>query len=118
VHFTRSDAGQLPLKSGSVDCAICTNSFHHYPGPSQVLDEVFRVLSATGRLYIMDVTTDDFFTRWVDGQVRRREREHVRFYASLDYHRMFAAAHLKYLGSRLLAYPLKVHTAAKLSLPE
>ncbi len=113
VHFYKSSAEQLPLNSGSVDCAICTNSFHHYLDPLEVLVGVCRVLAETGRLYILDVTSDDFVIRWMDGLVRRREPEHVRFYGSREYQAMFAAAQLKYLGSRMIAYPIKVHMAAK-----
>lgn len=113
VHFYKSNAEQLPLESGSVDCAICTNSFHHYLDPSKVLNEIRRVLAVAGRLYILDVTTDDFVMRWIDCRVRRWEREHVKFYSSREYQTMFTAAQLKYLNSRLIVYPIKVHIAEK-----
>jgi ubiquinone/menaquinone biosynthesis C-methylase UbiE len=113
THFFKSNAEQLPLESGSVDCAICTNSFHHYLDPSKVLTEISRVLVVAGHLYILDVTTDDFVWRWIDGLVRRWEREHVKFYSSREYQTMFAAAQLKYLNSRLIVYPIKVHIAEK-----
>jgi ubiquinone/menaquinone biosynthesis C-methylase UbiE len=118
VHYYKSNAEQLPLESGTVDCAICTNSFHHYLDPSKVLAEIRRVLAVAGRLYILDVTTDDFVMRWIDGRVRQREREHVKFYSSREYQTMFAAAQLKYLSSKLVAYPIKVHIAEKLLPPE
>jgi ubiquinone/menaquinone biosynthesis C-methylase UbiE len=118
VHFCKTNAEQLPLEGGSVDCAICTNSFHHYPEPLKVLDEIHRVLSVGGCLYILDVTTDDFLMRWIDGLVRQREHEHVRFYNSREYRTMFALAKLKHVNSRSVAYPLKVHIAEKFSLPE
>jgi hypothetical protein len=68
-----------------------------------------------GRLYILDVTTDDFLMRWIDGQVRQREREHVKFYSSQEYQTMFATAQLKHLNSKLVSYPVKVHIAVKSS---
>jgi ubiquinone/menaquinone biosynthesis C-methylase UbiE len=113
AHFYKSSAEQLPLDNNTVDCAICTNSFHHYPDPAKVLIEIQRVLAPAGRLYILDVTTDDFFLRWVDGQVKQREKEHVHFYSSLEYQRLFLAAQLKHVDSRLIAYPMKVHLAEK-----
>jgi ubiquinone/menaquinone biosynthesis C-methylase UbiE len=72
VYFYRTDAEQLPLESGSVDCAICTNLFHHYLYPLKVLAEIHRVLTAEGCLYILGVTMDDFLTRWIDARARRR----------------------------------------------
>jgi ubiquinone/menaquinone biosynthesis C-methylase UbiE len=113
VHFYRTNAQQLPLETGCVDCAICTNSFHHYVDPPQVLAEIGRVLAVAGRLYILDVTADDFLTRWIDGRARRREREHVKFYSSQEYRTMFVAAQLEPLSSQLIAYPVKVHVAEK-----
>jgi len=114
VYFFKSNAEQLPLENGSVDCVICTNSFHHYLDPSRVLTEIHRVLAVAGHLYLLDITTDDFFIRWIDGLARRWEREHVRFYNSREYQTMFAAAQLKYLNSRLILYPIKVHVAEKI----
>jgi ubiquinone/menaquinone biosynthesis C-methylase UbiE len=113
MHFYKANAEQLPLESGYIDCVICTNSFHHYLNPSKALTEIHRVLAADGGIYIMDLTTDDFLMRFIDGLVRKREREHVKFYSSREYQDMFEAAQLKYLGNKLLTYPIKVHIAKK-----
>ncbi|MGB8953611.1 MAG: methyltransferase domain-containing protein [Candidatus Aminicenantales bacterium] len=115
VHFYGANAEQLPLDSEYVDCAICTNSFHHYLNPSKALAEIHRVLAADSRIHIMDLTTDDFLMRFIDDLFRKKEREHVKFYGSKGYQDMFEAAQLKYLGSKLLVYPIKVHIAKKQS---
>jgi ubiquinone/menaquinone biosynthesis C-methylase UbiE len=115
VHFYKASAEQIPLESGSVDRAICTNSFHHYSDPSKVLAEIHRVLTVRGRLYVLDLTTDDFLMRWIDDRIRQREREHIKFYSSREYQKMFAAAQLKHLNSKLVTYPIKVHIAEKFS---
>jgi ubiquinone/menaquinone biosynthesis C-methylase UbiE len=83
-----------------------------------VLTEIHRVLTVKGRLYILDVTTDDFLMRWIDSRVKQRESEHVKFYSSQEYQTMFAAARLKHLNSKLVAYPIKVHIAENFSLQE
>jgi ubiquinone/menaquinone biosynthesis C-methylase UbiE len=115
VHFEKAKAEQIPLGDGSIDVTICTNSFHHYLDPSQALAEIQRVLVAGGRLYILDVTTDDCFMRWMDRRVRQREPEHVHFYSSREYQALFLAAQLKPLGDRTISYPLKVHIAEQAS---
>jgi ubiquinone/menaquinone biosynthesis C-methylase UbiE len=33
---------------------ICTDSFHHYPNPKAVLNEMKRVLTPTGKIIIAD----------------------------------------------------------------
>lgn len=113
VHFYKANAEQMPLESGSVDGAICTNSFHHYLDPAKVLAEIQRVLAGEGRLYILDLITDDFLLRWIDGLTRRWEREHVKFYSSREFQTMFAAAGLRYLKRKLVVYPVKVHIGEK-----
>jgi ubiquinone/menaquinone biosynthesis C-methylase UbiE len=113
VRFFRANAEHLPFESSSVDCAICTNSFHHYRGPERMLAEVRRVLKPGGRLYILDVTTDDPFMRWIDGRVRMRQPEHVKMYSSREFQAMFAAAKLDYLKTSLVAYPVKIHVAGR-----
>ncbi len=111
VHFYQASAEQLPLPGGTIDRAICTNSFHHYFDPARALAEIRRVLAPGGRLYIMDLTSDDFLMRFIDARARKKEREHVKFYSSREFRRLFAAARLTYLGSHWLLYPNKVHVA-------
>jgi len=113
VHFYQANAEKLPFEDGRVDDALCTNSFHHYPDPLKALVEIGRVLKPGGRFYILDVTSDDFFIRWIDSRVRQNEQEHVKFYSSREYQAMFAAAHLDHVQSRIITYPLKVHIAGK-----
>jgi ubiquinone/menaquinone biosynthesis C-methylase UbiE len=113
THFYRANAEQLPLESDFFECAMCTNSFHHYLNPPRALDEIRRVLATSGRLYIMDLTADGAVTRWIDARARRKEPEHVKFYSSGEYRAMFEAAHLRYLDSQVIAWAMKVHTAEK-----
>jgi ubiquinone/menaquinone biosynthesis C-methylase UbiE len=111
VQFYVASADDLPLESGYFDTVICTNSFHHYARPEAALSEVGRVLSPGGKIYILDVTADDWFIRWIDSRARKNEKEHVKFYASDEYARMFRGAGLAHEASRRLRlfYPLKVH---------
>jgi ubiquinone/menaquinone biosynthesis C-methylase UbiE len=115
VHFYITNAEQIPIQSSSMDCAICTNSFHHYLDPYKVITEIGRVLRVGGHLLILDATTDDFFMRWVDRRVRGGEPEHVKFYSSREYRSMFEAGGLKAQNSKWVTYPLKAHMAEKSS---
>lgn len=115
VDFYEASSDHLPLKSDYFDTVICTNSFHHYSRPEATLSEVQRVLKLHGRIYILDVTADDLFIRWVDEKVRAREREHVKFYGSSEYAAMFNNVGLKHVSSQTMKilYPLKVHIGEK-----
>ena len=111
VEFHAASADQLPFDNDIFDTVICSNSFHHYPQPVEALSEVERVLKPNGRIHILDVTADDFFIRWINETVKRREKEHVSFYSTSEYTHMFKQAGLKHIQSRRLNifYPLKVH---------
>ena len=115
VYFYVASSDDLPLESSYFDRAICTNSFHHYSNPGRVAREIGRVLKPRGRVYILDVTADDFFTRWVDKKVRAKEKEHVKFYRTREYVEIFSQAGLRHTSSHRLDiyYPLKVHVAEK-----
>jgi ubiquinone/menaquinone biosynthesis C-methylase UbiE len=115
VNFYEASSENLPLESNYFDKIICTNSFHHYSKPETALSEVNRVLKPNGKIYILDVTADDFFIRWVDDKVRAKEKEHVKFYSSSEYDRMFRNVGLKHIASQRMKilYPLKVHIGEK-----
>ena len=50
------DAQQLPFDTASFDIVLCNDSFHHYPQPEQVLQEVHRVLKKGGLFLLGDAT--------------------------------------------------------------
>ncbi len=114
IRFYRASSEELPLENDYFDAIICTNSFHHYLNPGKALAEVFRVLKPGGRIFILDGTTDDLITRWIDSLARKAEKAHVKQYSTAEYRQMFSDAGLHYLESRIvLFYPLKVHIARK-----
>ena len=111
VEFGQSDAENLPFPDLSFDTVICTNSFHHYLHPVAVLRDIRRIVKPQGRMHILDVTADDHLIRWMDERTRRKEKEHVRFYGTMDYAGMILQSGLSYIGSYPLFpfYSLKVH---------
>ena len=115
VYFYEASSDSLPLESNYFDTIICTNSFHHYSRPEVALSEVNRVLKPSGRIYILDVTADDFFIQWVNNKVRAKEKEHVKFYTTSEYGVMFNNVGLKHIASQRIKalYPLKVHIGEK-----
>lgn len=53
-----TDAGRLPLRSGSVDAVVLAAVLGELPAPIPVLQEVVRVLRADGRLIVFESRTD------------------------------------------------------------
>ena len=113
VHFHKANAECLPVPDDSVDVILCTNSFHHYRNPVRALTEINRVLIPGGRVWIVDVATDDGFMRWVDHRVKSNEPEHVHFQSSREYRELFSSAGITMLNQKWLIYPLRVQIGKK-----
>jgi ubiquinone/menaquinone biosynthesis C-methylase UbiE len=113
VSFLKASAEELPFERESFDSILCTNSFHHYLHPDIVMAEIFRVLKTHGRIYILDVTSDDRFISWINSLVKKKEKAHVSFYRTSEYKNMFLKSGLKHIESKKINYPLKLHIAEK-----
>lgn len=50
------DAQALPFGSSCFDVVVCNDSFHHYPSPGAVLEEIHRVLRPGGVLLLGEPT--------------------------------------------------------------
>lgn len=54
ADFVLGDAEKLPFEDESFDLVYCNDSFHHYPHPLKVVDEINRVLKKDGIIIIGD----------------------------------------------------------------
>jgi ubiquinone/menaquinone biosynthesis C-methylase UbiE len=120
VQFYQASVDRLPFKNGFFDSIICSNSFHHYFSPDKVLSEACRVLKSKGRIYIMDLTADGAIAKMIDRWVKGREREHVKFYSTLEYQTMFREAGINYVAGKVAAvvmpgFAMKVHIGEKIT---
>jgi ubiquinone/menaquinone biosynthesis C-methylase UbiE len=55
--YIQGKAESLPFADGQFDAVFSTISFLHYLEPKQVLSEIVRVLSPSGRFYLVDFTS-------------------------------------------------------------
>lgn len=79
AEFQVGDAEQIPYKDKMFDVVICNASFHHYPNPLIVLDEIKRVLNDDG-IFILGDPTAPF------GWILRLFNWTLRYSDSGDYH--------------------------------
>lgn len=59
VELRQGALEALPLADGELDAAVLFLALHHLPDPSRVLAEARRVLSASGRLLVVDMLPHD-----------------------------------------------------------
>lgn len=110
VEFLQASSDDIPYPAAEFDHVLCTNSFHHYPSPSRVLEEMRRVLKPGGQLVILENAPDlSWYTLAWDRILRLVEKGHVRYYTSREIGVMLRASNfdelkLCYLGNEFLKH--------------
>ena len=66
ADFVVGDAEKLPYKDESMDVIICNASFHHYPNPNIVLEEMWRTLKKGGVLILGDPTAPKLILQFLN----------------------------------------------------
>ncbi|MGO9388521.1 MAG: class I SAM-dependent methyltransferase [Methanobacterium sp.] len=83
------DSENLPFKDESFDMVTCTDSFHHYPHPENVLAEIKRVLNPKGTLLIADPWAPTPFRQLVNMYMRLFSKGgNVKLYSKNDIHKL------------------------------
>jgi SAM-dependent methyltransferase len=59
VDWRKGDLSRLPLRDGSHDVALLSQSLHHASDPERAVAEAVRVLRARGRLLVLDLKAHD-----------------------------------------------------------
>jgi len=59
IDWRKGDLSRLPLRDGSHDVALLSQSLHHASDPERALTEAVRVLRPSGRLLLMDLKAHD-----------------------------------------------------------
>ena len=114
VKFIQSSAENINFSLNSVDKIICTNSFHHYTYPTEVLASIKKILKTNGIFCIADVTKDSLFVKLLNKILKKTEKGHVSFYGSNQYKEMFQKVGLKYRATQNLNSILKIHICEKI----
>ena len=114
IKFIQSSAENINVSPNSVDRIICTNSFHHYNDPTEVLANIKKILKTNGLFCIADVTTDSIIARFLNKLLKKTEKGHVSFYSSNQYKDMFHKVGLKFKVTHDLNSILKLHVCEKI----
>lgn len=92
--LVQGDSERLPFAARSFDVVYCNDSFHHYPAPEKVLEEVARVLEFGGAFLLGDCWAPqpqravlNFFMRWSsEGDVRIYSKKQMRDLLGAQFH--------------------------------
>jgi SAM-dependent methyltransferase len=80
VAFTLVDLYALPYQAGSFSLIVCLDALHLLPEPVAALAELSRVMSASGRLVLVDPVVDAVTDKAFNDIARLREPAHRRHY--------------------------------------
>lgn len=58
VQLTEASATNLPLQDHAFDIVLCSDAFHHFAEPIQVLAEVHRILKPNGKFLLVELAYD------------------------------------------------------------
>jgi ubiquinone/menaquinone biosynthesis C-methylase UbiE len=116
LHFYKSSVEELPFDDDFFDVVISSYAFHHFSNPIKALREATRVLKPIGKLYILDMTANNAFTRLVDRFARKLEAAHVKSYSTREFQALFERAELSYITSKRIIPPIEVQIAEKSNL--
>lgn len=95
VRLVEAPAEHLPVESGSIDLLVCANALHLVPEPGQALREFSRVLSAGGRLVLLDWTLDSAAMRVLVAWLNATQRTRRRVYRAVSLRRALEGAGLR-----------------------
>ena len=88
-HFQASvgNAERLPFPDETFSLVVCRYTGHHFHNPARVVQEIARVLTADGRLLVVDNTSpDDPATdRWINIVEQLRDPSHVREWSQSEW---------------------------------
>lgn len=107
--FIEGKAEALPFGDGQFDAVFNSISFLHYLEPKQVLQEVARVLTPSGRFYLVDITT----TKEQESQTFSISRQTIKFYSPQQREMLGASAGLVCLHHYYLLGPVLLTVFAK-----
>lgn len=59
----QADVARLPIRSNSIDDALCSWSLEHFPNPEEILEEMIRVVRPGGKIIIWGPNWDNIFRK-------------------------------------------------------
>jgi len=89
------DSENLPFDDSTFDIVTCTDSFHHYPHPENVLAEMRRVLKPGGTVVIADPWAPTPFRQFVNISMRFSKGGEVKLYGETEIRKLLKNAGFK-----------------------
>ncbi|HEU4881436.1 MAG TPA: class I SAM-dependent methyltransferase [Longimicrobium sp.] len=90
--FVAADVGNLPLRDGSFDTAVCASVLHYWDDATAGLTGIRRMLRPGGRLLLLDWLRDPLPMRALNAWMRITRVQYRRMYSRAELRDALAAA--------------------------
>jgi ubiquinone/menaquinone biosynthesis C-methylase UbiE len=91
VALQVADSEHLPWAAKYFDLIVCTDSFHHYPNPEQVLLEMRRVMKDHGHVVIGEAWLPELFRKLINVSFKFSRSGDVKIYSKDEWSSMLTA---------------------------
>ena len=94
-------AAELPFDDASFQLVTCTNALHYFPDAAAALQEIRRVISASGHLVITDWCRDYLWMRILNRVLPWTSHAHVHTFSSDELEQCLALAGFKVVSKNI-----------------
>lgn len=116
AEFIVGDAENLPFEENTFDIILCSESFHHYPSPTDFFNSVYKVLKPGGKLILRDYMAEGVINYLVNHVempiVNKAGHGDVGVYSKSELEEMINSAHLKLESIRTYKFA-KMHAVIR-----
>ncbi|MGD0996936.1 MAG: methyltransferase domain-containing protein [Thermoleophilia bacterium] len=102
VGFALANLYALPFADGAFTLATCRNALHRFPEPVAALNEIARVVTASGRLVVYDLLVSAELDKSLNELARLSDPSHRRYATHDEFLEQFAKAGLTVTQERRL----------------
>jgi ubiquinone/menaquinone biosynthesis C-methylase UbiE len=102
VGFALANLYALPFADGAFTLATCRNALHRFPEPVAALNEIARVVTASGRLVVYDLLVSAELDKYLNELARLSDPSHRRYATHDEFLEQFAKAGLTVTQERRL----------------
>lgn len=105
AHFIPANASALPFPDAYFDVIFCNMSLHHYTEGKKALEEMHRVLTTSGTLYMMDIVPKNKLIQAISNYIGCYEPYHFeKFYTVAELQVMAEENRLRLMSWKRLAF--------------